>query len=525
MIIKNRYPGLSVVLFKNVGRKKLSGSGANALAVSQRFSDQTSVLDVTQYVGERGSVRVSKSVREPSGTFSIDFVDKIVQLDDDSIYGLFEPMDIVEIRMAANSWDRISHSNTASPAATTSQASVPTPTSQLPIMMRGFISKVTRSQTMGADGKPSRKVTITGKDYGKIWEIFHIYFNPFQPDNGNYITQFKLFTRYGVAFQTENAGAFITDIFKRIINPYIANMKAKGASATAGASPLLPITPDIQVQGGSVAPFGVNDWQGGSVYQLLQQFSDAGLWNELYVEDRESGPFVVYRPNPFLVAGGDPSNSADFIQKNSNAPTINSIDASQIISFEVARTDADVANYFWVEAPTYDMNYALLGKALAASGGPENTFIITDYGNVDPAIYGFKRMSETTNQGSPLVTTAGNGTPKSENIQDGGNALDWIGQRRGILYQQNRDNVVFEKGYAQILGNEKVKAGTYLMVQHGNMISPYYVVSVTHTFVPFSSYNTTAVLERGGGFIDRVQHESGSDSPYWSELADSQSTS
>lgn len=521
MLLKNRYPGISVVLFKNVGRQKLSGSGSTALAVSTRFSGQSSILDVTKYIGERGSVRVSKSVREPSGTFTIEFVDKLIPDDDDSLYGLFEPMDVVEIRMTANSW-KYGGGPSISPAAAPALAPVPAQSSKFPIMMRGFISHVGRSQTMGSDGKPTRKVTISGKDYGKIWEIYHIYFNPWMADSGNYLTQFLLFTRFGVAFQPENAGAFITEIFNKILNPFIMNMGAKGAAAIGGASPLLPISMDIQTQGGSVSPFGTNTWSGGSAFALLQQYSDAGCWNELYIEDRESGPFCVYRPNPFLTAGGDPSNSADYIQNNATMPAVVSVDSTQIISFEVSRADTDVANYFWVEAPFYDMNYQFLAKALAVSGGAKNTFIITDYGNVDPTLYGFKRMAESTNQGSPLAIAAGNGLPKSQSIAEGGSALDWIGKKRGILYQQNKDNVVFEKGSTQILGNEAVKAGTYLRVRHGNMNSPYYVVAATHTFVPYGTYTTVATLERGGGFIDRAQRGSGTDSPYLSELADAQ---
>src|SRR6266702_1954259 len=90
LLTKTRYPGISVILYKNVGRQKLSGSGANALPVSTRFSGQQSTLDVTQFLGERGAVNVNKSIRAPAGVFSIDFTDQLVQQEDDSIYGLFE---------------------------------------------------------------------------------------------------------------------------------------------------------------------------------------------------------------------------------------------------------------------------------------------------------------------------------------------------------------------------------------------------------------------------------------------------
>jgi hypothetical protein len=519
---RHRYTGISVILFKNVGRQKLSGTGANALAVSTRFGGQKSILDVTGFLGEQGSVRVNKSVREPAGSFSVEFTDQLVPTADDDLYGLFEPMDVVEIRMAANSFQYVSPSS-GRPLSTVSGAtSVASPTSPMPIMMRGFISSVTRSQAIGSDGKPTRKVIISGQDYGKIWQIYNIYFNPFMLDQGNYITQFKLFTRFGIAFQTQPAGSLVKDIFAKIINPFIATMGANAAGVvTSGSSPLLPIKTDIQVQDGNVAPFGVNDWQGGSIHSLIRSFCDTGPWNELYIEDREEGPFVVFRPNPFLVAGGDPSSASAYINKNTTLPAVTKIDSSSVISIEVTRSDANVANYYWVEAPQYDLNFQFVGKAMAATGGPADTFDISTYGNSASALYGFKRMAESTNQFSPNTKSSG-GTEKTQNLQDASSSSNWIGMRRSSLISQNRDNVVFESGTIRLVGNETVKAGTYLSFTHGNMVSSYYVVDAAHHYSPFGTYTTTARVERGTGFIDRAQRGAGSDSPYLAELADSQ---
>jgi hypothetical protein len=310
---------------------------------------------------------------------------------------------------------------------------------------------------------------------------------------------------------------------------FIAKMQANPAAASGtsplgagGTSPLVTLDLDVQTQGGSVAPYGVNDWQGGSVYALLTQFGDVGAWNELFIEDRDDGPYVVYRPNPFIVAGGDVTNAASYIQQATKLAAHTAISSSDIISMDVARTDANVANYFWVEAPTYDFNFAMLGKAMAGQG-TKSTFIIEGYGNVDSSLYGFKRMAEQSNQGSPLVHNAGNGTPKPQNTKDANNTLEWITQRRAQLVSQNLDNVVFESGTIRLVGNESVKAGTYLLVTHGNMTSTYYVPSVSHSFTPFGAYITTATVERGTGFIDRAGKNGGQDSPYWAELADAQS--
>lgn len=518
---RSRYPGVSVVLFKNVGRQKLSGSGANAIPVSTRFSGQKSVIDVTKYLGEQGNIQTHKSVREPAGNFSIDFTDQLVVDEDDSIYGLFEPMDIVEIRIAANSYAYNSGSGAVTPDSTPNTVSSGSP---LPIMMRGFISVISRSQAVGQDGRPARKVTISGQDYGKIWQMNRIYFNPWMPDNNNYITQYKLQTRFGLAFGIESSGSLVKGIVNKILNPFIANMKSKAkSSVSSGTSPLQPLsTAGVQIQGGNVAPFGVNDWQGGSIYDLLNTFCDAGVWNELYIDDWESGPTVVYRPNPFIKAGGDCTRTSDYINKNTILPLkVGPFDLTYIISYDVVRTDNNVANYYWVESPQYDMFFQFVGKAMAASGGPASTFIINNYGNVDPTLYGLKRMEERTNQGSLEQRYAGN-TPASMNAKDGSVSLNWINGRRNALYEMNKDNVIFESGTIRLVGNENVRAGSYFLLKHGNMVSTYYVVSADHQLTPFGSYVTSINVERGTGFLDRSQKGTGTDSPYWSELADAQ---
>jgi hypothetical protein len=536
-IVRTRYPGYSVVLFKNVGRSTLNGQGA--LPASERYSGQNSIRDVTQFVGERGLVLVNKSVHEAAGAFRIEFADKLVQDAADDLYGLFEPMDMVEIRMTGNAYKTLTPPPVkigsgqilsapgfdADPAPTlpgTQTATTPAETSKMPIMMRGFISQVGRSQGIGSDGKPTRKVTISGQDYGKIWQIDHIYFNPWMPDNNNYITQFKFFAQFGLAFQAQPAGQLISSVFSRIINQFITNMQGNSGNTRAGSkSPLVTIGTSIQTQGGSVSPFGVGDWQGGSLFSLLNTYGDVGAWNELFIDDLDKGPTVIYRANPFIVAGGDPADTGSYIQpmKQDFLPVISKISSNDIISMDVARTDSNVANYFWVEAPQYDVNFSFLGKAMAEQGGDKSTFVITNDGNLDSALYGFKRMEEKSYQMGG-ISNSGNGTPKSVNNADSNVSLTWISQRRKDLVNQNRDNVVFESGSIRIVGNETVRAGTYLQITHGNMTSNYYVPSVSHSYSPFGAYVTTAQVERGTGFIDRAQRGAGQQSPYLSELAD-----
>lgn len=487
--IRDRHPALSVKIRKNVGRASVS----NGIPVSKRFSGVNRTIDLARFIGEHGSVKVSKSVRAGAGTFTIELTDQIEQSAQDSIYGLVEPMDVVEIRMTGDAY------KSATP----------------PMMMRGFVSSIRRSLIMTGGGRPERRVTITGHDYGKIWQILQIFWMPNTPPPANLITSFPFFAQFGVTFNIQLFSDFLVQVFDKIVNPYIVNMG--DISGQADTSPLLEIQKDVQVLEGKLSPYGIGPggWSGGSIYSLLTTFADVTGWNELFIEDREDAPYVVYRPNPFRTA-----DSKSFVQDINEqlAPAVIDIGLDDVIANELGRSDDGVANYFWVDSPRFSLNYTDSIRAFAYSGAPDS-FYIQNYGNVDPRLYGTRKMQIDTQQGGNQETDNGNGSalgPARQNNEDA--FLGWMTKRRQQLIDQNKDNVVFEEGGFLLKGNENIRAGTYLRLTHGNMRSYYYVVAVTHDYNPFNDYVTRATVERGSGFIDRSQQESGNASPYWGEI-------
>jgi len=273
------------------------------------------------------------------------------------------------------------------------------------------------------------------------------------------------------------------------------------------------------------------------VQQLLEQYLDLGPFNEFFIEDRDAGvwgpagPYAVYRPTPFLDAaqrltlqpiqssvtsGIDPSS--DF------APTANcvSIGVNSIISISARRSDAGVANYFWVDAPRFTMNYDDLTKMFAtyASQQGATPYYIQNYQNVNPLLYGLRKMEVSTQQGGATETNAGNGTPAGDARWANQNAfLTWIDNRRNLLTTLNQDNVVLESGAMHLEGHEKIRAGTYVQINYGDQIqSLHYAHSVVHTYEPFGNYFTEVDYERGTNFIDRITAAQSSGSPYFSEM-------
>jgi len=488
MKITVRQPGISLKLRKNIGRSTIDGR----VPVSARFQGQQREVELSPYLGEHGSVHVRKSVREPAGAFSITLTDQVNDAAQDSLYGLIEPMDVIEIRMTGDAYKSVE---------------------QLPIMMRGFVSEVRRTQAVQADGKPVRKITISGQDYGKIWQIYQIFSLPNAPEGWNLILDFPFFRRFGLTFNTMPAGQLVKEIVERILNPFLTSM---GALAGEHQSPVTTLrTSGVQIRDGNVAPYGIGGYISGTIYALLNEYCDIGAWNELFIDDLEDGPTVVYRHNPFLSAG-----DGALIQPGATMPAITSITRSDVVMLDASRTDSNVANYFWVDAPLLTLAYGPFPRAMAYHGDP-NSFYVQNYGNIDPRLYGMRKMTHSTQQWGSNQRYHGNGTPASpERDAEQSNAINWIDSRRKSLIAMNRDNVIFESGSMKLKGNESVRAGTYLRMKNGNMESMYYCVSVAHDFVPFQTYQTSVNFERGTGFIDRSKQESGVASPYWSELAD-----
>jgi hypothetical protein len=316
-------PQVSILLRKNIGRKTVGED----IAASERFTGSKRTLDLTPYLGDQGSVTVTRSTREPAGMFSIALTDKMEPDRMDSLYGLIEPMDVIEIRMARDTADYAG----AFPE-------------QMPIMMRGFVSDVRREQSMTATG-PRRSVVISGQDYGKILQIMRIIYLPAMPEKENLLTAFKLFLNYGINPNDEDAGEFVNEIVTKVINGgFLKRMRTAVSGGHDDKCPVVDLNVEYDTGSGVVSPIGSQDWPGGTIYDLLRTFGDVGAWNELYIDDREDGPYLIYRPTPFTDLSGTP------IQKSAHAVSKVDIHDSELLTISVGRTDANVANYYWVSA-------------------------------------------------------------------------------------------------------------------------------------------------------------------------------
>ncbi|CAB5280123.1 hypothetical protein IST455A_01006 [Burkholderia multivorans] len=283
-------PQVSVTLHKLNARKTLNGKDP----VSNRFASVGQTVDLTQFLGDGAGWRTTKGVREPAGGFSITLVDAPLYSGGalDSLAGVIEPMDAIEVRFRHG------------PAAAGSNPSRPD------IHMRGFVSRIKRSDTMDSDGKPHRTVTITGLDYGGVLQRLQVRFLPGYESGKDLLTGFKLFELFGVGYQTTlKVNDFATQMFDKVVNPYLTSMLA-GLSQRESAQPSTysPIPTSIKVEANVRGTSAITQIQTaeGNISSLLRRWTDTGLWNEGYIEDREDGVYYVLRPNPFLGIDADP---------------------------------------------------------------------------------------------------------------------------------------------------------------------------------------------------------------------------
>lgn len=493
MQVKVYTPQVKVLIHKTIQRKTVDG----VVATSTRYQGtggDTRTIDLTPYLGEGSSVSTNKSVRAPAGGFAIILSDQAIPGGGgiDSLYGLIEPMDLVEIRM--------SH--------TAPQGGI------IPITMRGFVSDIGRDEMMGGDGRPMRRVIIRGQDYGKLWQMLQIFYGPNYIIGEDILSTFKLLDRYGSGFSNAVASTdFVKLAVEQVINSFL-----KGLLPDGSGFPQITVD-NTGVHPGAVGISGIQS-QEGTVYNLLRSYMDVGAFNELFLAEDDTGVYCVYRQNPALDINGqviDPSITKAPVadgQSGQTAATLVVVDvpADQVVSMSLSRTDANVANYYWVQAPAFSLNSDLYQRQMTI-----NNSYLQDYPNSAVKLYGQRMMNLATQLGGGVSNTKSGLSQEEQDARYIGLA-EWMDNRRDFLVKQNKDNALMESGQIRLCGNERIRAGNYIRIRRGNFTALYYVASVTHEMSPFRAMFTTVTVERGLGFVERIKSGGGVDSPYLKEL-------
>ena len=454
MSIKIYNPAIAVTLFKMI--KRVNG-------VAQRYAGLRRQIDLTPYLGEGGAVRTSKSLSAPAGGFTISFPDQPDTTSGDTFYALIEPMDMVEIRMARNPGQYAG--------------------GKLPLIMRGFVSTVRRVESMGADGKPERFVVVSGQDFGKLWNINQIFWPMIAATNADLLAFWQVGAAVGMAPAIYTASEFVTKMVG-VMNKKVAALAAFASQTVA------PFSVSATVPEGVTLPPQQAAIGEGNYWQILTTFADKP-WNEIFVQDLEAGPQVVYRPVPYKDINGN------FIMPGAVDPGTTSIDISQVVSLDMGRSDERVANIFWVD-PT--------NLGLGSGGGITSASLATaanldfSHQNNDPNLFGEKVMECQTQLYGGQTAIA---SPPAGQASANDSLMAWWTERFSQLKLLNRDNSIWEDGSANVQGLETIKPGTYLNITRGAITTTQYIEEVDHTFIPFQAWTTSVRTVRGDGFLVR----------------------
>lgn len=472
-------PQISVKLVKAVKRGDIV-PGAPADAARYSKLDE---VDLTSFLGENGTVQVTKSVREPAGGFNITFRDSLgndgkgKHIVADTVSALVEPMDLIEIRMCR---DPLLYGAGEWP----------------PVVMRGMVSEVSRLESMNGD-TPTRSVTVAGQDFGKVLQIIQIYYLNNSQVGDNILSAWGFFQKYAESgdAKIQSANAFAGIVINNIVNPYLKELTALANGEPVGAKVVNKLDLEAGIKG-AVTPSLVASFQNVSLYQMLATTFDVGAFNEMFTEDTKDGIKFVLRPNPFLDPSGKPING-------NKAEEVKLTD-KEIISLSLSRTDAGVANWYWVVSSRLPFMGNEDAQYLAQSMSPEN-FDLRKYLNAREGFYGFRKMEVETK----LVAEsyANIEAQKTPDVDAGNSALTgWIDGRCKILSESNKDNVVFEQGTLKVMGDERLKAGRQLVLTRSNGLPVTgYIVKVQHTFQPLQGFSTTLSVERMTTFIERAK--------------------
>ena len=416
-------------------------------------------IDLTPYIQQ---VNVSKSIYDPAGQWEITLVPFVENKL--SWYYAVAPMDYIEISFSRES------------------------TEPLEVVMRGFVDTVGLKTSVDQEGKPFRAYTIKGRDFGKMMEITRIYYlKEISQDLPllNLPGWQRLKEKYGWQLNGK-PGDLIEDlmgIVKTQIDFLKTNCKTIPQLRFLGSDSIL----------GDVNQFSMTQ-EDGSIWEFMQYLANSP-WNELYCMDYGDAPYLVFRKTPWkdlfdkLIQGDDSTYEKTL--------DVFDLDKSDLISVDVARSDAEVKNYFF----TYPMGYfgssQTAFKAVVLDGIDSELDLKTnpyfiDRWNRDAGLYrfGFRRFENTS---------------EYLDLNDIGTSKELCKTLNENLQKAFKFNSAFESGTMELKGNHKIKAGTYVaLTNQTGITAEYYVNGVNHVLsFPEGAvkFATTVNVTRGTGYL------------------------
>lgn len=408
------------------------------------FVSKTGYRDITSWFGDQCTIRVSKGIFEPAGSFSITFLDRPVDKDS-SVYAKIAPMDGVRISVAHDG------------------------TQPLKTILRGFVCDVRREEGMGEDGRPVRRVVISGQDAGVIWTTQYVYFMPIAKDAADLLTGYGVFAKYLHTMPKPVPGAEFVGTMASILHDHLKTL-------TAGSRMEMSIAPAAQGEGAVPAAL-IQYFRNIPIHQFMSSLLDAGAFYELWLDDPGEGP-VSLRWRPLWSGPGGETITED-----------------EISAISVFRNHSRVHNWFWA----YPRGGALVNHTQAFIEGMRAGGI-PDARKLEPSheqYFGFRQLRVDMSLVPDGWAANADATTRQQNKSGEAAMTAWIQNRTALLKDLNLNNAHLESCTMRVRGNEKIRPGTWLMVLKESEGFLYYATRVEHEIVLWQGYTTTVHGERG----------------------------
>lgn len=402
-----------------------------------------STTDITDWFGDNCSITTSKGILEPSGSFAISFLDK--RMGNDSVYARVHPMDGIEIRAC--------HDGKKEPK----------------VIMRGFVSRVSREEAFDEDGTPVRRVTINGEDVGKVWLIQYLYLLPTAEDQIKAMTGYGVLARYFGNSPKNVSGAQFVKAIGQVLADHVTVLTANTK---------MGLTLDFAPEGDGEIPSALlQSTTDISFYQLLASMLDAGAFYELWIDDPGEGPALLRWRLLWSGQAGEHVTQDD------------------IASIQCWRDDSRVSNWYFA-MPRGSMlvsqgdAYYQARRAGEICDGRKDQWSKEEH-------YGWRKL-EVEMALQPESYPDNNDQPTIHQHQASIPAMDeWVNTKTTLLRNMNKDNSRLESCTIVLSGNEDMRPGTWVTVQKSEAAFKYYAVKVDHQIHLYNSFKTTLHGMRG----------------------------
>jgi len=408
--------------------------------------------DITERLGDGCAIRTSKGIKEPFGTFTVSFVDRVFG-DNDSLYARIAPMDAIEVRAAHDG------------------------SQNLKVLIRGFVSSIRREESIGG-GTPSRRVLVTCQDVGKLWMTTMLHFLWYPQEQAQLLTGYGLYVKYlgaspknmhGTEFLSKIVG-ILDDQLRTMLSGSALGMSLAAAGEGTGVVPCnaYMLTTDT------------------SFYAFLSQQLDRGAWYELWMDDVGYGDVQVRWRE--LWSGPD------------SGITLTLDDLQSII---VWRDDSRVSNWYWASP----LGGAMLDQLNQMIEAERVGFAVQDgrtYTQSAEKFFGWRKLEVRFSLMPPGWATNASAPFKDQYLQGQPQMTDWIADRTAALKRLNQDNVRLESAVVRCAGNENLRPGTWVTLMKATIPFRYYVTKVEHEITLWASFVTVLSLERGEDISGRA---------------------